>query len=133
MAAIEVSNLTKHYGNTKAVNGISFIVEKGEIFGFLGPNGAGKTSTIRMLVGLSLPTSGRAYVAGYDVIGNIRLVKQRIGVVPEQSKLYDELTVAENLSFVAKLYHVPPGKRKKKITELLRPFPINRIQRQGLC
>jgi ABC-2 type transport system ATP-binding protein len=124
MAAIEVSNLTKHYGNTKAVNDISFNVEKGEIYGVLGPNGAGKTTTIKMLVGLTKATSGSAYVAGYDVVNNIRLVKQRIGVVPERSNLYDELTISENLRLVSKLYHVPPGEREKRISELIELFQL---------
>lgn len=125
MAAIEVTELTKHWDQTKAVDAISFKVHKGEIFGFLGPNGAGKTSTIKMLVGLTKPTSGTATVAGYNAQTQIRQVKQRIGVVPERSNLYDELTVAENLRFVSKLYHVPANKIENRINELLETFQLD--------
>ncbi len=125
MAAIEVRNLLKHWNQTKAVDGISFRVNKGEIFGFLGPNGAGKTTTIKMLVGLTKPTSGNAVVVGHDVINEIRQVKQSIGVVPERSNLYDELTVYENLRFVSKLYHVRSHEIENKIVELLELFQLN--------
>ncbi len=124
MSAIEVTNLSKYWNSTKAVDDISFNVEKGEIFGFLGPNGAGKTTTIRMLVGLTKPTSGTAYIAGFDIMDNIRLVKQRIGVVPERSNLYDELTVIENLRFVAKLYHVPTQVCEERIRQLIELFKL---------
>ena len=125
MPAIEVNNLTKRWNDITAVDGISFQVEPGEIFGFLGPNGAGKTSTIKMLVGLTKPTSGSAKIAGYDIGNEIRLVKQRIGVVPERSNLYDELSVEENLSFVSKLYHVPSKNIQPRIDELLNMFQLN--------
>jgi len=124
MAAIKVTNLSKYWYQTKAVDGISFQVNKGEVFGFLGPNGAGKTTTIKILVGLTKPTNGDARVAGYDVIDDIRLVKQRIGVVPERSNLYDELTVTQNLRFVSKLYHVSAHGREEIIQELLDLFQL---------
>jgi ABC-2 type transport system ATP-binding protein len=124
MAAIEVTSLSKHWNQTKAVNGISFQVRKGEIFGFLGPNGAGKTTTIKMLVGLTKPTGGSASVCGHNILTEIRKVKQGIGVVPERSNLYDELTVYENLRFVSKLYHVPSTQRESKINELIQLFQI---------
>lgn len=124
MSAIHVDKLSKNWGKTKAVDGISFDVEKGEVFGFLGPNGAGKTTTIKMLVGLTKPTSGGARVAGYDVITEPTLVKMRIGVVPESSNLYDELSVYDNLRFVSKLYHVSPSSKEKRIDGLLETFQL---------
>ncbi|MBD3171749.1 ATP-binding cassette domain-containing protein [Candidatus Bathyarchaeota archaeon] len=124
LSSIRVNDLTKIWGEVKAVDHISFSVDRGEIFGFLGPNGAGKTTTIKMLVGLTKPTRGSAYVAGYNVMDSIRMVKQRIGVVPERSNLYNELTVTENLRFVSKLYHVPSEERETRITELLEIFQL---------
>ena len=124
VSAIEVSNLSKYWNQTKAVDNITFQVKKGEIFGFLGPNGAGKTTTIKMLVGLTKPTSGSAKVAGYNIVNDIRLVKQRIGVVPERSNLYDELTIVENLRFVSKIYHIPAQIRETRIKELLELFQL---------
>jgi len=90
--AIEVKELTKNYGEIIAVNHINFEVRKGEIFGFLGPNGAGKTTTIRMLTGLSRPTTGTARVLGFNVESEIVKAKKYMGVVPEASNLYDELS-----------------------------------------
>jgi len=124
MQAVEVNELTKFWGETRAVDGISFQVENGEVFGFLGPNGAGKTTTIKMLVGLTIPTSGSAKVAGYDVVSEPTEVKKRIGVVPEASNLYNELTVYENLKFVSKLYHIHSRLREKRIVELLETFNL---------
>ena len=133
MAAIKVTNLSKYWYQTKAVDGISFQVNKGEVFGFLGPNGAGKTTTIKILVGLTKPTNGDARVAGYDVIDDIRLVKQRIGVVPERSNLYDELTVTQNLRFVSKLYHVSAHGREEIIQELLDLFQLTEYKEKGFA
>ncbi len=105
--AIAVQELTKHYEDVTAVDHISFEVEKGEIFGFLGPNGAGKTTTIRILTGLIKPDGGKAFVAGYDVLKNPIEAKQRVGVVPEVSNAYVDLTAWENLVLIGKLYSVP--------------------------
>lgn len=124
MTAIHVDNLTKYWGHIRAVDGISFNVEKGEVFGFLGPNGAGKTTTIKMLVGLTKPSSGSVTVAGHDVVNEPTVVKKRIGVVPESSNLYDELSIYENLRFVSKLYHVPSGSREERINELMDTFQL---------
>ncbi|MBD3206423.1 ATP-binding cassette domain-containing protein, partial [Candidatus Bathyarchaeota archaeon] len=124
MNSIIVKGLKKHWGQTKAVDGISFNVSEGEVFGFLGPNGAGKTTTIKMLVGLTKPTSGSATVAGYDIVEETTEVKKRIGVVPEASNLYNELTVHENLLFVSKLYHIKTGLREGRINELLNTFQL---------
>lgn len=122
--AIEASSLTKYYDDFLAVDHISFNVEKGEIFGFLGPNGAGKTTTIRMLVGLTVPSEGTAIVNGYDIREKIVEVKQHVGVVPETSNLYDELTVWQNLLFMSRLYHVPKQEREKRIGSLLKTFEL---------
>jgi len=122
--AIEAVNLTKHYGELVAVNHIGFQVNSGEIFGFLGPNGAGKTTTIRMLTGLSKPTDGKASVLGFDINSEIVEAKRHIGVVPEISNLYDELSAIDNLLFVAKLYGVPRTQRRRRAEELLKTFGL---------
>jgi len=122
--AIKTVSLTKRFGDLTAVDHISFEVRRGEIFGFLGPNGAGKTTTIRMLVGLTVPTEGTAIIDGYDIRSEILEVKRRVGVVPEASNLYDELSVEDNLLFIAGLYHVPRLKREKRVRELLKSFNL---------
>jgi len=121
---IQVSDLTKHYGEILAVDHINFEVNKGEVFGFLGPNGAGKTTTIRMLTGLSKPTDGKASILGFDINSEIAQIKKHIGVVPEISNLYDELAAFGNLLFMAQLYGVPSRERKKKAEELLKTFRL---------
>jgi ABC-2 type transport system ATP-binding protein len=122
--SIEVEDLTKYYGELLAVDHVSFKVRRGEVFGFLGPNGAGKTTTIKMLVGLTTPSGGTAAVGGYDIRDDIVEVKRRVGVVPESSNLYDELTVWENLLFASRLYHVPRGERPGRIEGLLETFHL---------
>jgi len=121
---ITVTNLTKLYKNILAVNHISFEVIQGEIFGFLGPNGAGKTTTIKMLAGLIQPTEGTATIVGKDIRTQIVEIKKTIGVVTENSNLYDELSVHDNLRFVGQLYGVPHLKREKKIAELLKRLDL---------
>ncbi|MFQ6123923.1 MAG: ABC transporter ATP-binding protein [Candidatus Heimdallarchaeota archaeon] len=123
--AIEVSDLTKFYGKLRAVDRISFNVKKGEIFGFLGPNGAGKTTTIKMLACLLKPDNGTATVEGHDVIHDSRIVRKFIGLVPERSNLYNELTVWDNLIFMAQLYGVPREKRVQKAHKLLDMFDLD--------
>ena len=100
---IEVENLTKRYGRTTAVSGISFKVNKGEILGFLGPNGAGKTTTMRILTCYLPPTEGTARVAGYDVFEEPMEVKKRVGYIPETPPLYFDMDVRTFLDFVAKI------------------------------
>lgn len=102
--AIETEKLTRRFGMLTAVNQISFEVGRGEIFGLLGPNGAGKSTTIRMLTTLLVPTSGRAEVAGYDIVKNPAKVREKIGLVAEKVILYNRLTPYENLEFFGKLY-----------------------------
>ena len=115
MNAIEVEKLARAFNGLKAVDNISFAVETGEIFGFLGHNGAGKTTTIRMLSGQLLPTSGRARVAGCDVITEQRRLKPLIGVVSEHQNLYERMSGRENLGFAARLY----GQNTQRVHEVL--------------
>ena len=126
---ITTQSLTKAYGSLVAVDHLSMQVHEGEIFGFLGPNGAGKTTTIRMLVGLTTPSEGTATIKGYDIRKEIVNVKRCVGVVPETSNLYDELTVWENLHFMVGMYHVPKQEREQRITSLLKTFGL--IDRKG--
>jgi ABC-2 type transport system ATP-binding protein len=112
---IEVQDLTKRYNGTAVVNGISFSVARGEIFGLLGPNGAGKTTTILMLLGLSDISSGRARVLGYDPAREPLAVKRRVGYLPDQVGFYDNLTAAENLRYAARLMGIERGEREGKI------------------
>jgi ABC-2 type transport system ATP-binding protein len=124
MQAIKVSHLTKKFGSLTAVNDISFSVGEGETFGFLGPNGAGKTTTIRILTGVSRPTSGTATIFGYDIEHDTINAKQSMGIVSENSNVYDDLTAWQNLMFSAELYHVGRNEREKKATELLKKFEL---------
>jgi len=110
MKAIEVRELTRDYNGLRAVDGITFFVEAGEIFGFLGPNGAGKTTTIKVLTGQLRPTSGTAHVAGCDVVEERQRLKPKIGVVFEYHNLYERLSARDNLVFSARLYGVPKGR-----------------------
>jgi ABC-2 type transport system ATP-binding protein len=117
---IEVQDLTKRYNGTAVVNGISFSVARGEIFGLLGPNGAGKTTTILMLLGLSDISSGQARVLGYDPAREPLAVKRRVGYLPDQVGFYDNLTAAENLRYAARLMGIERGAREHKIMASLR-------------
>jgi len=117
---IEVQDLTKRYNGTAVVNGISFSVARGEIFGLLGPNGAGKTTTILMLLGLSDISSGQARVLGYNPAREPLAVKRRVGYLPDQVGFYDNLTAAENLRYAARLMGIERGEREDKIKGSLR-------------
>jgi ABC-2 type transport system ATP-binding protein len=104
--AVAVVNLTKRFGDFTAVNGVTFNIRRGQIFGFLGPNGAGKTTTIRMLLGLLRPTSGHAAVLGYDIVRQPEEIRKRIGYMSQRFSLYQDLTVSENLDFYGRTYGV---------------------------
>jgi ABC-2 type transport system ATP-binding protein len=119
---IEAENLTKKFGTTTAVDGVSFNIAEGEVFGFLGPNGAGKTTTIRMLCCLIAATSGKASINGYDVNRPADALKIRgmIGFVPDDVGLYSELSVTENLVFYARLYDFPEAKIRANIEHYLK-------------
>jgi ABC-2 type transport system ATP-binding protein len=126
MNCIEVKNLSKQFGTFTAVDSISFTVETGEIFGFLGPNGAGKTTTINMLTGLARPSSGDIVVAGYDGKKDIKKVQGSIGIVPDESNLYDDMSGVENLTFCASLYGIAKDVREKRAKELLKQFGLEK-------
>lgn len=121
---IESRELVKKYGEKIAVDGVSFEVAAGEIFGFLGPNGAGKTTTIKMIVGLLKPTSGSVRVAGFDVQSEPLLAKASCGYVPDESNLYPKLSGRELLRFVGSLYRLPPEQVRRRTDELLRLFEL---------
>jgi ABC-2 type transport system ATP-binding protein len=116
---ITIENLTKVYGEVKAVEDLNLVIRSGEIFGFLGPNGAGKTTTIRILTTLTKPTSGHARLNGFDVLREPLKVKRAIGVVQQHISLDRDLTVRENMQLHARLHHLKPSERKQHITELL--------------
>ena len=124
---IVAKGLVKKYGNLVAVRGISFEVRKGEIFAMLGPNGAGKTTTVRMLTTLTKIDGGEAYVNGFDVRRERMKVKSSIGVVLDVSNLYDELTVGENLSFLARLY----GTGEENVDTLVKEFNLPKNRKFG--
>jgi len=114
---IDVSNLTKRFGDAVAVDHISLKVAAGEIVGFLGPNGSGKTTTIRMICGLLTPDAGEGTVLGYDVIRESRRIKQQVGYMTQRFSFYEDLTIEENLLFVARLYDLEP--RRQKVAKTL--------------
>ncbi|MCB0443595.1 MAG: ATP-binding cassette domain-containing protein, partial [Flavobacterium sp.] len=115
---IVVENLTKQFGHFTAVKGINFHVNKGEIFGFLGANGAGKTTAMKMLIGISSPSSGKATVAGFDVYKNAEDIKKNIGYMSQKFALYDDLTIKENITFFGGIYGLSRSRIKEK-SELL--------------
>jgi len=121
---IEIHDLTKRYGDFTAVDGLSLTAAAGEIFGFLGPNGAGKTTTIRIVAGLSLPTSGSVVVNGVDVIHDAVRAKSIMGYVPDRPYLYEKLTGHELLHFVADLYRRPWSECEPRAVEMLRYFDL---------
>lgn len=125
-SAIQVENLCKQFGDFKAVDQISFEVAQGEIFGFLGANGAGKTTAMKMLCGLSLPTSGNATVAGYDVYTQNELIKRSIGYMSQKFSLYEDLTVKENIRFYAGIYGIEPKQILEKTGQLLRELNLEK-------
>lgn len=125
---IQVKDLTKFYGQTLAVDHLSFEVKEGEVFGFLGPNGAGKTTTIRMMVGLTQPSSGTAWMDSHDILKEPVEVKKTIGLVPETSNLYGELTAFKNLIYQAELYGVPKKERRIRALALLEEFNLKEHQ-----
>ena len=121
---IYASHLTKKYGQTTAVDDISFEVQQGEIVGYLGPNGAGKSTTLKMLVGLLQPTSGEISVAGYNAKTELLELKRHIGYVPEEAQLYEHLTLVEHLQLIGRLYQLEESLMAHKITELAKLFDM---------
>jgi len=123
---IEVSDLAKCFGDVQAVTDASFTVREGELFGFLGPNGAGKTTTINMLIGLARPDAGTISIGGIDCTKNLRAAQHMIGVVPDESNLYPELTGFENLVFCGSLYGMRKNKRIERARMLLKEFGLEK-------
>ena len=127
---IEVKDLNKTFGNFVAVNNISFEVKQGEIFGFLGANGAGKTTAMKMLIGISKPTSGKARVVGFDVYTQTEKIKQNIGYMSQKFALYDDLTVKENITFFGGIYGLKSKEIKEKTKELIEELQLEEVADQ---
>jgi len=121
---LEVQNLTKKFDEFLAVNSLNFSVIKNEIFGFLGPNGAGKTTTINMFTGLARPTSGSLFFNGKNYTAHIKKAQEMIGIVPDESNLYEEMDGFENLCFCASLYGIRKAEREHRANDLLRQFDL---------
>jgi ABC-2 type transport system ATP-binding protein len=125
---IQVKNLVKKFGNFTANDNLTFEVNRGEIFGFLGANGAGKTTTIKILCGLSHPTSGEVKVAGYDVYRETENIKRNIGYMSQKFSLYENLTVKENIRFYAGIYGLSKKEIHSRMTELLSTLQIENLK-----
>jgi ABC-2 type transport system ATP-binding protein len=123
---LEAKELSKNFNDFAAVKEVNFSIDQGEIFGFLGPNGAGKTSTINMLTGLARPTSGSITLAGIDCVKNIKKAQQIMGIVPDESNLYDDLDGFGNLCFCASLYGMRKAEREHKARQLLAEFDLDK-------
>ena len=124
---ISVHNLSKVFGDFTAVNTISFDVKKGEIFGFLGANGAGKTTAMKMLIGISKPSSGEAIVAGFDVKTQSEMVKKSIGYMSQKFSMYDDLTIKENITFFGGIYGLSKIQIKEKTKKLIEELQLEAV------
>ncbi|CAM4097970.1 ABC transporter ATP-binding protein [Flavobacterium antarcticum] len=124
---IEVKDLTKSFGDFTAVKSITFDVYKGEIFGFLGANGAGKTTAMKMLIGISTPTSGSATVGGFNVFTQADLVKRNIGYMSQKFSMYDDLTIKENITFFGGIYGLSRKQIKEKIKQVLVELDLEQV------
>jgi ABC-2 type transport system ATP-binding protein len=128
--AIEARGLTKRFGDLEAVSHLELDVPRGQIYGFLGPNGSGKSTTIRMLCGLLTPTEGTATVLDTEVPGDAKLLKPKIGYMTQKFSLFGDMTVAENLQFIAEIYSFPARDRKARIEELLDRYNLGAQRKQ---
>jgi ABC-2 type transport system ATP-binding protein len=129
---IEVENLSKRYGPTLAVSGVSFNVQKGEVLGFLGPNGAGKTTTMRVITGFFPPTSGKVRVAGYDVVDEPLEAKRRTGYLPETPPVYPDMTVVEYLAFVARVKGVSRRDLKGRLDDIVEKCAVGNVRNRQI-
>ncbi len=129
MTAIAAHELTRRFGTFTAVNRISFAVEPGEVFGFLGANGAGKTTAMRMLTGLLAPTSGEARVAGFDVYSEAESIRRNIGYMSQRFSLYEDLTIEENLLFIARVYGMDD--RARRVSDALAKLGLESRRKQA--
>ncbi|WP_149526295.1 ABC transporter ATP-binding protein [Sphingobacterium hotanense] len=127
---ISTNKLTKRFGDFIATNAITFDVYKGEIFGFLGANGAGKTTAMKMLCGLSIPSSGEANIAGFDIYKETERIKQRIGYMSQKFSLYEDLTVVENIEFFAGIYGLSNKVIKERGTQLISNLGLNDVTKK---
>lgn len=128
--AIRTRSLTRHFGDLTAVDHVDLDIRRGSIYGFLGPNGSGKTTTIRMLAGLLLPTEGEISVLGLSIPGDAEALKERIGYMTQRFSLYEDLSVVENLNFIADIYALPRHRVKPRIDELLDDYQLGESTRQ---
>lgn len=128
--AITTKGLTRRFGSKVAVDHVDLAIPEARIFGFLGPNGSGKTTLIRMLCGLLRPSEGSAEVLGLDIKAQPEAVRRNIGYMTQKFSLYDDLTVDENLDFVAQIYTLPLGKKKKRLAELRDLYQLNEFRQQ---
>lgn len=127
--AIEIKNLTKRFGEKTAVKNLNLQIEKGGIFALLGVNGAGKTTTIRMLTGLSKPTAGEAYVMGFSVEKELAKVKEVCDISPQDTSVAPNLTVRENLEFMAQIYGFSKEETKKRVAKIIRKFSLEDVEK----
>ena len=127
---IDVQDLTKDYGSRRAIDGITFKVERGEVLGFLGPNGAGKTTTMRIITGFMPPTRGTVSIAGFDIFRQSLEARRRIGYLPESVPLYTEMSVGGYLDFMAKIKGVPRAKRREQIDRAMEATRVQDRARQ---
>lgn len=132
MSCIDVNHLSKSYGSIKAVNDLILSVKKGQVFGFLGPNGAGKSTTMMIFTTLLKPTSGKALIAGFDVMKNAKQVRENIGFVQQETTVDEYLTGRENLLLQAKLNHIPKNEINQRIDEVLELIELSDKQHQAV-
>ena len=128
--AIRTRGLSKHFGHVKAVQNIDLDVPRSQIFGFLGPNGSGKSTTIRMLCGLLTPTEGTINVLGHEIPRDAEGLRMKVGYMTQKFSLYEDLSAAENLAFIADVYTLDRAKRKRRIRDVSERFDLGRIMRQ---
>jgi ABC-2 type transport system ATP-binding protein len=128
--AIEARGLTKRFGDLEAVSHLQLNVPRGQIYGFLGPNGSGKSTTIRMLCGLLTPTEGSATVLDTEVPGDAKLLKPKIGYMTQKFSLFGDMTVLENLQFIAEIYSYPANERKARVEDLLSKYDLVEQRKQ---
>ena len=128
MTAIELSDVTKYYGAVVGVDGVSFAVDEGEIFGFLGSNGCGKTTTMKMLTGLLPPTEGTARLFGEETKSHDLETRKRVGYMTQAFSLYEELTVRQNLTLHARLFHLPSEEIGPRVKDLVERFDATQLE-----
>jgi len=127
---IKVNNLSRHFGDLKAIQNLNLEIEKGNIYGFLGPNGCGKTTAIRLLTGLLKPTAGTVNVLGYELPKDAEKLRMHIGYMTQKFSLYDDLSVSENLKFIAKIYGLSRQQQRSRLSELLSLYHLNQQKNQ---